>query len=361
MSFNFFLFRGIRFLLLPVSILAGLYIRLRNYFYDKGWLKSVSFNLPVICVGNLSVGGTGKSPMTEYLLALLSSQYESAVLSRGYKRKTTGYLLADEKTNALEIGDEPMQFHKKFPGVAVAVGEERIEAIPQLLHDRPNTKVIVLDDAFQHRAIKAGFNIVLTDYSNPYWHDTYLPTGDLRDNPSSAKRADVIIVTKCPESLPLSKKQEIIKQINPSSHQKVFFTTIEYGQPYHIYSGQAILLNKQLEVLLVCGIANPLPLKKHLEQHVESYFEKNYDDHHIFSIDDWKEIVEKYNALDAQQKIILTTEKDAVRLEKFGELLNEIPLYVLPIRHRFLFDENAQFEKAVLDFVENFPRTTAID
>ena len=361
MSFNFYLFRGIRFLLLPVSILAGIYIRLRNILYDNGWFKSASFNLPIICVGNLSVGGTGKSPMTEYLLELLSTRFESAVLSRGYKRKTSGYLLANENTSALEIGDEPMQFHKKFPHVAVAVGEERIEAIPQLLHDKPETQIIILDDAFQHRAIRAGFNIILTDFSNPYWFDTFLPTGDLRDNRTSAGRADVIVVSKCPEDISIGKKQEILDHVKPLPHQKIFFSAIEYGHPYHISTRQHIVLDKSLEVLLVCGIANPLPLKNHLEKHVESYFEKNFDDHHIFSIDDWKEIVEKFNSLDAGQKIILTTEKDAVRLEKFGELLMELPLYVLPIRHKFLFDEGAQFELAVLDFAENFPRTTPTD
>ncbi|MCU0403787.1 MAG: tetraacyldisaccharide 4'-kinase [Chitinophagaceae bacterium] len=361
MSFNFYLFRGIRFLLLPVSILAGLYIRLRNLFYDKGLLKSIEFNLPVICIGNLSVGGTGKSPMTEYILDLLSKRYETAVLSRGYKRKTSGYLLANEGTTALEIGDEPMQFYKKFPHVAVAVGEERIEAIPQLLHDRPDTKVILLDDAFQHRAIRAGFNIILTDFSNPYWHDTYLPTGDLRDNRSSAARADIIIVTKCPEDLGSGKKQEMLKAIKPQKHQKVFFTSIEYGFPYHISNRQHITLQKEQEVLLVCGIANPLPLKNYLEQHVDSYFEKNYNDHHIFSIDDFKDIVEKFNSLDAAQKIILTTEKDAVRFEKFKELLEGVPMYVIPIRHRFLFEEGAHFEMAVLNFLQNFPNAAATD
>jgi tetraacyldisaccharide 4'-kinase len=329
--------------------------------YDKGYLKSVSFNLPVICVGNLSVGGTGKSPMTEYLLQLLSPLFETAVLSRGYKRKTTGYLLANENTTALEIGDEPMQFHKKFPQVAIAVGEQRIEAIPQLLQDKPDTGVIILDDAFQHRAIRAGFNIVLTDFSNPYWHDTYLPTGDLRDNRISAERGDIIVVTKCPENLSETKKNEIIEAIRPKAYQKIFFTCIEYGHPYHIISRENKALGSHLEILLVCGIANPIPLKKHLEQHVELYIEKNYDDHHIFSIDDWNEIVNKFNELDAQEKIILTTEKDAVRLEKFGELLMQVPLYVLPIRHKFLFEGHLAFNKAVLHFVENFKLNRAID
>lgn len=293
--------------------------------------------------------------MTEYLLRLLSARYAMAVLSRGYKRKTSGYLLASGNITALEIGDEPMQFHKKFPQVAVAVGEARLEAIPQLLHDKPETKAIVLDDAFQHRAIKAGMNIILTDFSNPYWEDTYLPTGDLRDNKSSARRAQIIIVTKCPPELNETQKKVYVQEIKPAAGQQVFFTTIDYGVPYHIINGQNIELAKELELLLVCAIANPLPLKKFLENSVGAYFEKNYDDHHIFTIDDWKEIVEKFNRIDTESKIILTTEKDAVRLEKFGELLFEYPVYVIPIRHKFLFGEGDVFDRTILDFIENFP------
>jgi tetraacyldisaccharide 4'-kinase len=338
-------------------MLVGGYIYLRNLMYDKGFFKSAAFNLPLICIGNLSVGGTGKSPMTEYLLRLLADKYPIAVLSRGYKRKSKGYLLAQPGSTALELGDEPMQFHKKFPRVAIAVGEERIEAIPQLLQDRPDTKVVILDDAFQHRAIKAGFNIVLTDYANPYWYDTYLPTGDLRDNRSSAKRADVIIVTKCPEDLVEEKKKACIKNISPDSTQQVYFTTIEYGRPYHIHHYTPFHLHKEVEIILVCGIANPLPLKKQIEAHAGAYFETTFDDHHIFSIDDWKDIVEKFNRLDSPNKIILTTEKDAVRLEKFGDILKDYPVFVMPIKHRFLFGEAQQFEQRIIDFIKHFTFT----
>ncbi len=352
MSFNFYLIRGIRLLLFPFSLVVGLYINLRNYLYNKQWLKSTDFNIPTICIGNLSVGGTGKSPMTEYLLRILSNYYKVGVISRGYKRKTKGYVLADEKTTALEIGDEPMQFYTKFPQVAIAVGEERVEAIPQLLQDRPEVNVIIFDDAFQHRKIQAGFNIILTDFSNPYWQDWFLPTGDLRDETGSAQRAQMIIVTKCPAQLGLDVRQQYVKAINPLAGQKIFFTTIIYGKPYHIKNGDTIDLHADLEVLLVCGIANPLPLKKHLEMYTSTYFEKNYEDHHIFSIDNWNEISEKFNKMEATQKIILTTEKDAVRLMKFNDLLSTYPLYVLPIRHSFLFEEAPQFEQSILHFIE---------
>ena len=197
---NWFL-KSFRVLLLPFSIIYWMIVGIRNWMYDRNMLKSASFGLPLICVGNLSVGGTGKSPMVEFLARHLKTRFRIATLSRGYKRKTRGYALANEQSTAIDIGDEPMQFHTKFPDVPVAVGEERLVAIPQLLHDRPNTEVIVLDDAFQHRAVKAGLNILLTDYGNLFTRDFYLPTGDLRDIKSSYKRADTIVVTKCKSDL----------------------------------------------------------------------------------------------------------------------------------------------------------------
>src|SRR5688500_8334915 len=204
---NFFL-RSFRILLLPFALLYWLIIAFRNWLYDKKISRSSSFGLPLICVGNLSTGGTGKSPMVEYLVEMLKDRFKVATLSRGYKRKTRGYALANENSTALEIGDEPMQFHLKFPGVPVAVGEERIVAIPQLLHDCPETEVIILDDAFQHRAIRAGLNILLTDYHNLFTRDFYLPTGDLRDQKKSYRRADIIIVTKCRKDIMVSEKEK---------------------------------------------------------------------------------------------------------------------------------------------------------
>ena len=226
MNFNFPLLKPIRILLFPLSLLYWLVIWIRNRLFDKNVFKSTSFNLPIICVGNIAAGGTGKSPMVEYLVKNLRDNYKVATLSRGYKRKTAGYALATESSNALEIGDEPMQFHIKFPDVAVAVGEERMVAIPQLLHDRPDTAVIILDDAYQHRTVKAGLNILLTEYSNLYTEDWYLPTGDLRDERSSAKRADIIVVTKCPSTLSNDEKEAVRAEIAPLPHQQMFFSTI---------------------------------------------------------------------------------------------------------------------------------------
>ncbi|RFM28081.1 tetraacyldisaccharide 4'-kinase [Deminuibacter soli] len=354
MNFNAFFLKSFRVLLLPFALLYGFIITIRNYLYDKKYLRSAKFGLPLICVGNLSVGGTGKSPMVEYLVELLGPRFETAILSRGYKRKTKGYALASERTTALEIGDEPMQFHRKYPNLTIAVGEERIVAIPQLLHDKPGTQVVVLDDAFQHRAIKAGLNILLTDCGNLFMHDWFLPTGDLRDERKSYRRADIIVVTKCPETLTETEKNKIIAGIKPLPHQQVFFTTIEYGQPYHIVSNEKRVLTTDDEVLLVCGIANPKPLKQYLAEHTAIYYQQSYRDHHIFSIDDLRDIRKKYEQLSGSQKFILTTEKDAVRLTKFSQDLAALPLFVLPIRHRFLFNGTEQFNRRVVDFIQQF-------
>lgn len=341
-------------MLFPVSLVYGAVIWLRNRLYDKNILKSSAFNLPVICVGNLSAGGTGKSPMVEFLLKLLHSHMEVAVLSRGYKRKTRGYALAGPGTTALEIGDEPMQFHLKFPDVSIAVGEERVVAIPQLLHDKPDTKVIVLDDAFQHRTVRAGLNIVLSDYSNLYTRDWFLPTGDLRDEKNSYKRAQVLVVTKCRPDLPEAEKAAILEEINPLPHQQVFFSTIRYGMPYHILTRQEMTINETMEVLLVSGIANPTPLKKYLQEKSKTYYEIPYSDHHIFSIDDLKDMVKRYDAIPTTNKIILTTEKDAVRLVKFEQQLKELPVYVIPIEVQFLFNEQQVFSDLITKFIREF-------
>jgi tetraacyldisaccharide 4'-kinase len=325
--------------------------------YDKKIFRSASFALPLICVGNLAVGGTGKSPMVEYLVRLLKDRFNVATLSRGYKRRTKGYALANQTSDALDIGDEPMQFHIKFPDVPVAVGEERLYAIPLLLHDRPETEVIILDDAFQHRAIKAGLNILLTDYSNLFTRDFYLPTGDLRDLKSQYKRADIIVVTKCDPNLLETERDKIIKEIDPLPGQFVFFAAMEYDQPYHILTGQNVSITEKAEVLLVSGIANPRPLKAMLEKSTKAYHLLEYPDHRIFTIDDLREIRRKFSAIDCDEKIILTTEKDAVRLVKFNAEIAGWPLYVIPVRHHFLYEDEGRFSALVVDFILRLKQT----
>ena len=355
MNFNTIFLKSFRVLLLPFALLYGVVVYVRNWLYNKQYLKSVQFNIPMICVGNLSLGGTGKSPMVEYLLSILSEDYKIATLSRGYKRRTKGYALAGVNTTALEIGDEPMQFHIKYPNVSVAVGERRIEAIPQLIQDVPDLAAVILDDAFQHREIVAGLNILLTDYSNLYCDDVFFPTGDLRDERRSAKRANIIVVTKCPENLAEAERDEIIEKLFPDQHQAIFFTSIAYDTPYHIYDpNKQWNLSVKDEVLLVCGIANPIPLKEYLHEQTQTYYQISYSDHHIFSIEDLNDIKNKFEQITADSKIILTTEKDAVRLVKYTEELNTIPLYVLPIKPNFLFNSKEAFNQLVIHYVAEF-------
>ncbi len=354
MHFKNIYLRSFRLFLFPLAMLYGLIVYVRNILYDKNIIKSVVFNIPIIGVGNLSVGGTGKSPMVDYIANILKSTYPVATLSRGYKRRTSGYVLANENSSAIEIGDEPMQFHMKHPDVAVSVGEKRIEAIPQLLYDRPTTKVIILDDAFQHREITAGFNMVLTEYANLYTRDLFLPTGDLRDQRASIKRADMIVVTKCPTTLSEHEKYLILKELDLLPHQHVFFTAIKYNTPYHIVSGEKLKLNRNMEVMLVCGIANPEPLTTYIHEKTKTYDALFFSDHHIFNIDDLSDIQERFEMLSEESRIILTTEKDAVRLIKFKEKITRLPLYAIPITLQFLFDDEMEFNRILSAYPERF-------
>ena len=356
MNFNSLFLRSFRVLLLPFSLLYGIIIIIRNFLYDKKIFHTASFNLPLVCVGNLVMGGAGKSPMVEYLIELLHNEFRIATISRGYKRKTKGYALANENSNALEIGDEPMQFHTKFPELPVAVGEERIVAIPQLLHDKPDTEVIILDDAFQHRAIKAGLNILLTVYNDLFVDDFFFPTGDLRDQKLSAKRAEIIVVTKCPADLSENEKEKITRRLKENNTQHIFFATIKYQTPYHIITKNKKSLSLNDQILLVYGIANPQPLKDYISDSTAEYEEISYADHHIFSIEDMKDINRRFEKIQSSNKLIVTTEKDAVRLHKFKKELSNLPLYVLPLKYEFLFKEADVFNRIVIDFIKGFKK-----
>ena len=345
--------KRLRYILIPFSIIYKGIIWTRNKIFDKKVFRSASFNFPVICVGNLSVGGTGKTPMVEYLIRILRKKYLVATLSRGYKRKTKGFAIASDNTTAVDIGDEPMQIHKKFPEVTVAVAEERIIGIPQLLFEAPQTGVIILDDAFQHREVSAGLNILLTDFNKLYTKDMMLPAGNLRDVVSSSKRAQLIVVTKCDPGLTEEKKDSIIKELNPLPNQKVFFTSIEYGTPYHLFTKENFTTNRDCTVLLICGIANPKPLEKAVSGFFSSFEFLLYRDHHIFNSTDLKEIKKRFTDIKNEKKIILTTEKDGVRFSKFEKELEDFPVYVLPMSHQFLFDQEKDFEKEIVEFVDS--------
>ena len=317
-----------RFLLLPFAILYGLGVRLRHFLYDRGWLSSKRYPFPILCVGNLAVGGTGKTPMVEYLVRLLG-QEQVAILSRGYRRKTRGFVLADDSATAMTLGDEPYQYHRKFPRATVAVCESRQEGIERLL-ENPHFKYIILDDAFQHRKVQAGTNLLLTSYDKLYTQDFLLPVGSLRDIRSRARKAQIIIVTKCPE-LTQAEQEKIIQQLKPLPSQKVYFTTIAYSdRVYSHEDSQALKDFIATPFTLVTGIANPTPLVDFLEKQGASFEHLSYSDHHHFS--------NRELELLRQKGRILTTEKDYVRLE--GALST---LYYLPIETQFLNDQRLIF------------------
>jgi tetraacyldisaccharide 4'-kinase len=346
--------KNVKTILYPLALLYGTALKLRHWLYDKNVLKSSRFNFPIICIGNLATGGTGKSPMTEYLIELLKGHYKIATLSRGYKRKTTGFAIANQNTTAIDIGDEPMQFHEKYKDVTVAVGEERLVAIPQLLHDRPDTEVIILDDAFQHRQVNAGLNIILTDYRNLFTRDFLLPAGNLRDIRPAAKRAHIFIVTKCKTDLSKEEKNDIIAELNPEAHQTVYFSETVYGRPYHLFTKEPGNLDAGIPALLVTGIAKTMYLEDFLKKQVGHFEMLRYADHHIFDLDDLENIRKKFEAIPGTQKVIFTTEKDAVRLKKFEKELAHFPIFVLPIKQHFLFYEAQKFEDQVLQFINSF-------
>lgn len=346
--------KSFRFILLPISFIYGGIVWVRNRLFDKKILRSATFNFPLICVGNLSMGGTGKTPMVEYIIRLLAGKYKVATLSRGYKRKTKGFAIATENSHVSDIGDEPMQIHKKFPELTVSVAEERIMGIPQILSEKPGTDVIILDDAFQHREVKAGLNILLTDFHNLYSKDIMLPAGDLRDTKSSSKRADIIVVTKCDSNLTKELKEDVIKELNSLPGQKIYFTSIKYERPYRLFTKQKLSLQQGCHVLLICGIANPQPIKEFLDIHVSDFSLLKYKDHHIFNADDINEIKTHFSKIKNGNKIILTTEKDGVKIFKFEKELKDIPVYLLPMSHQFLFGAETEFEKNILEFINSF-------
>ena len=325
----------------PLSVLYGTVMRVRNQLYDRGILPSQSYNLPVIAVGNLSMGGTGKSPMVEYLIHLLKTNYKVATLSRGYKRRTSGYILLSGEEAATEVGDEPLQFKSKFPGMMVAVDESRTHGIEELLKEDPRPQVVVLDDAFQHRRVAAGLNILLTSYSKTYREDLVLPAGSLREPVSGAKRAQIIVVTKCPIDLTLEEQMAIIKKLKPVAGQDVFLSSIKYNE-------SALGRNRSLDLkelqkthfTLVTGIAKPQPLVNYLQDLGLTFKHKAYKDHHNFTETELREL--------QHEELIVTTEKDYMRLK--DEISRE-KIFYLPIKNFFLH-RGEEFDALVLNYVQ---------
>lgn len=335
--------KKLRFLLFPMAGIYSLITHMRNKLFDLKILKSKSYDIPIICIGNLSTGGTGKSPMTEYVIRLLIKNYRVATLSRGYGRKSSGYLDVFSDDKATLVGDEPLQFARKFKEVQVAVCEDRQTGIETLLSKNSPPEVIILDDAFQHRKVEAGLNIVLTSYGDLYVDDYVLPMGNLREPKIGASRADLVLVTKCPKGMTLEEQQTISSKLNLTASQNLYFSTIVYDETVHS-EWDSVTLNslKVKNVTLVTGIANPKPLVNFLKHYGLSFEHKSFKDHHNFSESEIKEL----ETLDA----IVTTEKDFVRLRSSLKMKN---LFYIPINTEIIGNATS-LDNTILDFANSF-------
>jgi len=351
----------LRAILFPFAILYGLITFLRNKCYDWKIFKSQEFDLPVICVGNLAVGGSGKTPVTEYLVRLLSD-YKIAILSRGYGRETKGFLLADDQSTAATIGDEPLQYYQKFPEVTVAVCEDRVTGIRRLQdqHD-----LIILDDAFQHRKVKAGYQILLFEFEKMMHRQFMLPTGDLREAFGGYKRAQSILITKCPETLDSADQYRIAKQFSQFDESRIAYSSIIYSDLQALYTGntmQDVRVSKDVTVFLLTGIANPKPFLAYLDGRFDAVVPQQYGDHHRFSLAEIKALKSAFEQHPAAEKIILTTEKDAQRLldASIKDLLLNLPVFFIPIAVKIQQKNEIPFNQEILSYVSSTTRNRTI-
>ncbi len=369
--------------LLPLSWIYGSIVRFRNWLFDIGLKKSRAFSLPIISVGNITVGGSGKTPHVEYLIRLLQDKMKVAVLSRGYKRKSRGFVLADESTTMPEIGDEPFQMHQKFPGIHVAVDAKRVRGIERLQSEEEtkDVDVVLLDDAFQHRYVKPGINILLVDYHRLIIYDKMLPAGRLREPLSGKNRADIVIITKCPKDLKPMEFRVLTKAMNLYPFQKLFFTCINYDTPKGVFTeksletaatetvqeadtevlDEALLGLKNYHVLLLTGIASPKQMEHDLKPAVKSLTSLSFGDHHRFKGKDIDRINETFEAL-PEPRIIITTEKDAVRLRESEGLYEKVKesMYELPIKVSFMLEQEDNFNEKIISYVRKNSRNSIL-
>ncbi len=348
-----------RYWLLPLAWLYGLVVAVRNACYDMGIFKSYGFDLAVVKIGNLSVGGTGKTPHTELVAAMLAEAFPSvAILSRGYKRKTKGFRLAGETDNASTLGDEPFQMHLKLPDVQVAVCEDRKTGIEKLLEHNAFLSAVVLDDAFQHRKVKAGLNILLSDYSEPFYSDQLLPAGKLREHKNAYRRADLIIFTKAPYHVNVYDKKYVYTKVNAAAHQQVIFSHIRYGNPVYLEPFVEENLKTDQHLVLVTGIANAQSLTDMLDRKRMSYVHIAYADHQDYGNKQLDQIEQQFKALDGVKKVVLTTEKDFVKLREHADWFVEkqIPLAYLPIEIGFDEQDRGIFIQTIEAYVKQYQR-----
>lgn len=332
-------------------------MRVRNWCFDSQIFEQYHHSKATIGVGNLRLGGTGKTPMIEYLAELLGSEYKTVVLSRGYGRKTKGYLLASEKDNAASLGDEPAQIHSKFKNIHVAVSESRKIGLQKLLVDLPEHQVVLLDDVMQHRAVNPGLKIMLTTFSNPFFEDFVLPMGRLREARSGSKRADIIVVTKCPADLSVSRMRTFEKQIMPNQDQTVYFSTEIYKHISHIKNSEKKTLDflNEKNVILLTGLASAKSVVKFIKSRSNLLKHFEFADHYSFSEKELLSIITFVKARNDEKTVVLTTEKDAQRLRMLAdfEKFAALPVYVLPLSIEFLGDSEQAFKNRIVDYVKS--------
>jgi len=343
-------------ILYPFSIIYGSLLNLRNKLYDWNIFKSTHFDFPIISVGNLSLGGTGKTPHTEYLIRLLQKDFKIATLSRGYKRKTTGFYLANKNTSVTDIGDEPLQYNIKFKDINVAVDEKRVHGVQQIKKEAPETNLIILDDAYQHRAITPGLNILITEYQKLYSNDTVIPAGRLREWKKGSERADIIIVSKTEPDLSQKEKDKTINELKPNSRQNIFFSHIKYGEisAFTIAAKNSTHNHSQEDsVLALTGIAKPTPLLNYLKQKFSKINHIQFPDHHNYNQSDVDKIISAFNKLDGNNKFIISTEKDIMRLSlpEILKKLQNIPIFYIPIEICFHGNDKMEFDNQIIEYV----------
>ena len=349
----------VKILLYPLSWLYGIVVFLRNRAYDLKILNSREFDVPVISIGNITVGGTGKTPHVEYLVSLLKEKYEVATLSRGYKRKTKGFRLVETNSTAQEVGDEPLQIKNKFPGATVSVCENRVSGVEELL--KPNNEkmpdVVLLDDAFQHRRISPGINILLIDYNRQIKNDSLLPAGRLREGVSQMRRANIILFTKCPEEVTPIMRRILQSDVNLLPYQSLYFTRLVYGTLQPVFDApeidEASYKDVAFHMLVVTGIAWPKQMHSFIRKMGTNMETLTFPDHHSYSMADIREIEKKFSEIKSERKLIVTTEKDAMRFKDIGEMSDELKkaMYYLPVKIDFLEEEKKSFNKKILNYV----------
>lgn len=345
-----------RLLLYPFSLIYGLVVLIRNLLYDWNVYKSTSFDIPVICIGNLSTGGTGKTPHTEYLIRLLSDKYNVATLSRGYGRKTRGFLTGSNFSTSEELGDEPLQFASKFSNIRIAVDEDRVHGINELTYRFPDLNLVLLDDGFQHRAVKPGLSILLTDFYHLYTEDHLLPSGSLREHRSAAKRADIIIVTKTRKVHSPITRQRLNESLKPAPHQRLYLSYIKYGQITSVHRTEcSVKRGKEYNtIFMFAGIENPYPLEDHLKSQCIELVSMTFPDHHRYTTKDIARIKRSWDDIYTRNKLMVTTEKDFMRLKdpRIWNLVVNLPLHYLPIEIDFHHGDKEAFDNQILNYVE---------